>query len=283
MSVALPIRRLPENVSSHLPTSLPISTGDLRASPFLPTRDYTQFDPQAYLSEYYSDIGGENSALLQFFVSAYRTLPPTSTLLDFGGGPTLYQLIAAVNHAKSIHFCDYLEANLSEILKWLRHKKTAFSWRLFVQATLEIENGRPCSQTEVERRETELRRLITRVTTCDIRNDPPVSGSGNYDAVVSNFCAEAAASTRHEWLIFLRHIISLARPGGKIILSSVKEASSYTVGTKVFSAVQLNEGDLAWGLIAAGCRPESIHIHSVPADRPSRHYQGIMLATAERR
>lgn len=282
MSATFPTSRLQESFENPISSSTFIPVEDTSRVDLHTTRDYTQFDPRAYLREYYSDIGGENYALLEFFVGAYRTLPANSTLLDFGGGPTLYQLIAAVSHVKTIHFCDYLVANLAEVLKWLRHGSAAFNWRPFVQATLEIERGHSCSDAAVLQREALLRRAISRVTTCDIRFNPPVRGAISYDAVVSNFCAEAAATTRHEWLIFLNRITSLVRPKGKVIITSVKEASSYSVGPRVFSAVRLNEGDLAWGLIAAGCHPESIHIRSVPSDRPSRHYQGLMLATAEK-
>jgi hypothetical protein len=249
-----------------------------------PAQEWDDFNPKAYLQEYYSDLDAENSALIQFYVDIYKTIPSNSSLLDFGGGPTIYPLIGAVNKVKEIHFCDYLEANLSEILKWLRRKKVAFDWQPFVRATLALEKGSPCTESDIAKREEQIRKLITRLTRCDARLNPPVHGSvQKYDVVVSNFCAESATDDRQQWRTFMYNIASLVRPGGTFIISALKGAHSYPVGRKVFPAVNIDEGDLAWGLIAAGCKPESIDIRSVPADRPTRYYRGLMLATAEKR
>ena len=64
-------------------------------SPTSLTRDWTLFDPLAYLNQYSGDGGAENRALLQFLVEAYRDLPPGGLKLEFGGGPTIYPLISA--------------------------------------------------------------------------------------------------------------------------------------------------------------------------------------------
>jgi hypothetical protein len=248
-----------------------------------PAKGWEEFNPKAYLHEYYSDLGAENSALLRFFVDAYKAIPHDSSLLDFGGGPTIYPLISAANKVKEIHFCDYLEVNLSEVLKWLRRKKMAFNWQPFVSATLELELSRPCTASDIAKREEQIRRRITCLSRCDARLDPPLHGIfQKYDVVVSNFCAESATDDRHQWRTCMYNIASLVRPGGKFIISALKGAHSYPVGRKVFPAVSIDETDLAWGLITAGCKPESIDIRSVPADRPSRYYQGLMLAPAEK-
>lgn len=262
-------------ISVRNPLGLPV---------FPPAQDWEEFNPRAYLQEYYSDLGAENSALLQFFANAYKAIPYNSVLLDFGGGPTIYPLIGAANKVKEIHFCDYLPANLSEVLKWLRRKKVAFNWQPFVSATLELENGRPCTANDIAKREEQIRTRITRLSRCDARLDPPLhSPFQKYDVVVSNFCAESATDDRQQWRIFMRNIASLVRPGGKFIICALKGAHSYLVGRKVFPAVNINEADLAWGLMTAGCKPESLDIRSVPADRPSRYYEGLMFAVAEKR
>jgi hypothetical protein len=251
--------------------------------PFPPAKDWQEFDPKAYLREYYSDLETENSALVQFFVDVYKTIPNASSLLDFGGGPTIYSLIGAVNKVKEIHICDYLEANLSEILQWLRGDKNAFDWQPFVSATLTLEKDRPCTPSDIAEREEQLRKRITRLSRCNARLNPPLPGSVHkYDVVLSTFCAESATDNRQHWRTFMFNIASLVRPGGKFITSALKGAHSYSVGRKIFPAVNLDEADFAWGLITAGCKPESIYIRSIPADRPSRYYQGLMLATAEK-
>jgi hypothetical protein len=245
------------------------------------TRDWTEFDPIAYLSEYYTDLGDENRSLLQFFVEAYRDVAPNSKLLDFGGGPTIYPLIAAVNKIQEIHVCDHLESNLREVQRWLCGEASAFDWRAFVSMTLDLEKGRPCSTTEIVQREAEIRTRVTRIGRCDARRDPPIPGiRQKYDVVVTNFCAESATDDRWQWCLFMRNITSLLKPGGKLILSALKEATCYSVGSKIFPAVSIGVDDLAYALVNSDFEPESIVINSVPADRPTRPYQGLMFARA---
>ena len=83
--------------------------------------------------------------------------------------------------------------------------------------------------------------------------------------------------------MFLRNIASLVRPGGRLVMTALKGATSYRVGAELFPAVSIAEGDLRRGLCDAGLAAESVSIESVPADRPHRGYQGILLALAARR
>jgi hypothetical protein len=101
-----------------------------------------------------------------------------------------------------------------------------------------------------------------------------------YDVVVSNFCAESATEDVQEWRRFVRNITSLIRPGGRLIMSTLKGATSYGVGKEIFPAVNIMEEDLIELLVDIGFDCNSIQIDSVPADRPSRHYQGLMFVTA---
>jgi NNMT/PNMT/TEMT family len=245
------------------------------------TRDWAEFDPRAYLNEYYADLGDENRALVQFFVEAYRSIPPNSMLLDFGGGPTIYPLIAAVTRVKEIHFCDYLELNLREVQTWLRGEVSAFDWRAFVRMTLELEKGRPCSAAEILQREAEIRKRVTRLSYCNAYCVPPITdGRQMYDVIATNFCAESVTDDWRQWCMFVHNITSLLKPGGKLILSALKGAKCYSVGSKIFPAVSIVESDLTYVLTHSGFEPESIVIRSVPADRPTRNYRGLMFALA---
>jgi len=243
-------------------------------------RDWSAFSPQAYLHEYYADIGAENLALLRFLVKSLRDILPRSVLLDFGGGPTIYALIAASARASEMHFCDYLHSNLEEVQKWLMGSQDAFDWTQFIKTTLVLE-GRDYSAEGVKARQRIIRRKVTRVMSCDANRTTPVEGiTWQYDVLVSNFCAESATNDWEQWRTFVQNITSLIKPRGKLVLSALKGADSYSVGDKVFPAVFVLEDDLAQVLRDVGFCEDSIQIESVPADRPSRHYQGLMLATA---
>ncbi len=243
-------------------------------------RDWSAFNPQAYLREYYADMGAENLTLLQFLVRSFRDIPPDSTLLDFGGGPTIYTLITASAQVREIHFCDYLEANLEAVQKWLYGDADAFDWTHFIKTTLVLE-GRDYSHESVQAREKQIRQNVTQVMSCDANRPSPLhENARQYDVLVSNFCAESATNDGEQWRWFVQNITSLLSPGGRLVMSALKGADSYAVGDEVFPAVFILEDDLLQALGDAGFAEDSIQIESVPADRPSRHYQGLMLATA---
>jgi nicotinamide N-methyltransferase len=244
------------------------------------TNDYATFDPQAYLQEYYADVGAENLALLRFLVKAFCDVPVHSLTLDFGGGPTLYGAIVAAGWVDEIHLADYHESNIAQVQKWLNRDPSAFDWHPFIETTLQLE-GKDVSLESVIWREEQTRRRVTRLMLCNARSSCPIDGvSQRYDVLMTNFCAEAAADDKAQWQHCMGNIVSLLRPGGRIVLSAVKGACSYAVGDTAFLAVNIQECDLRRVLLKTGFAEESIVIESVPADRPDRHYQGLMFATA---
>jgi hypothetical protein len=247
-------------------------------------QDWSQFEPRAYLHEYYSDLGAENIALLRFFAESYGELPSGGLLLDFGGGPTIYPLISATTCVAEIHFSDYLESNLREVRRWLSGDTAAFDWNPFIRKALELETGRPCTDREVEQRARKIRACITCITRCDASRTPPIDAPmASYDIVLSNFCAESATADREQWRAYMANISSLLRPGGALIVSALKGASQYAVGDCSFAALDISEDDLLETLEENGFPRKSIDLRSVPADRPTRDYQGLMMALARKR
>jgi hypothetical protein len=244
------------------------------------TRDWSIFNAQSYLQEYYADIGAENLAILHFLVRTLGKISPQSRLLDFGGGPTIYSLIASANRACEIHFCDYLESNLEQVRMWLNGHPQAFDWTEFIKTTLLLE-GNDYSRQGILSRENEIRKRVTQVLQCDANLPQPIQTNGvGYDVLVSNFCAESATDSMEQWYRFVENITSLIRPGGRLVMSTLKGASSYGVGAETFPAVNIMEDDLFELLIETGFDSNTICIESVPADRPSRHYQGLIFVTA---
>ena len=246
------------------------------------THNWAEFNPRDYLQEYYSDVGPENLALLQFAVKAFRTIPPTSVLLDFGGGPTIYPLIAAANSVAEIHFGDYLDENLDEVRHWLQDEPSAFDWREFVKVTLELESQSNHVAQAISQRETLIRQRVTQVFKCDANDSPPINAPHSYDALVTNFCAESATDDWAQWRRFFSNIVSLLKPKGFLLLSALKGATCYTVGDKLFPAVSLKESDLTQALIEEGFDQKSIILERIPADRPSRQYEGLIVILAQK-
>lgn len=247
------------------------------------TQDWSQFDPSAYLDEYYGDIGPENLALLRFLVDTYRKIPKGGALLDFGGGPTIYPLISAVARVDEIHFSDYLEANLEEVRRWIAAEPTAFDWDAFIRKALELETARPSTDAEVVGRANEIRERVTRLLRCDASRTPPVEDSNRlYDVLLTNFCAESATSDRREWRTYMANILSLLKPGGWLVISALTGATRYLVGARSFPAVDISEGELIDLLQEHGFPRSGIEMRCVSADRATRDYKGLMLAIARK-
>lgn len=243
-------------------------------------RDWSDFSARDYLQEYYADMGGENVALVQFLVDAFRRVQPTMTVLDFGGGPTLYTLIAAANKVQSIDFCDYLQSNLDEINRWLQNDPSTFDWTHFITKTLELEHH-DSSPSSVNVRAAQIRQHTTRVMLCDASLPQPLYDLPyTYDVLVSNFCVESATDDFDQWRRYFHNMVSLLKPNGQLFTSALRGATSYSVGEHIFPAVYIHERQLHDMLIETGFDPATIHISSVPADRPSRHYDGLMMARA---
>lgn len=253
------------------------------ARPLEFTQDWTHFDPVAYLDEYYGDLGPENLALLEFMVEAYQRIPKGGMLLDFGGGPTIYPLISAIHRVDEIHFADYLEANLEEVRRWLDADPTAFDWSPFIRKALELESGGTCSEEACEQRASELRERITRVLRCDASKASPIPGMDRpYDIVLTNFCAESATDNPSEWRSYMRNIVSVLKPRGWLVISALAGATQYAVGPHSFPAVDISEQDLLRMLEEMGFSSAHVRVRSVPADRPTRDYKGLMLAVAQK-
>jgi len=257
-----------------------------------PTTDYNLFVPRDYLNEYYRTVDVENEALLRFFAELARECRPESLVLDLGCGPTLYTLFSLARACAEIHMCDYLEANLAEIRRWLNADPDAFDWTPFTRKALELEamlessNDANTAREDIVAREALLRRKVTQVFKCDIRASAPLGIAGNtrYDLIVSVSCLEIVAHDLAEWREFLGHATSLLKPGGTLALMTLADATTYRSGERLFATATVNQSSLTEGLIDAGYRSDSIRVQYVPAQDPERsHYAGFLLSAAQKR
>ena len=158
--------------------------------------------------------------------------------------------------------------------------RTAFDWSHFIRAALHIEDNNGSSATDILERAAQMRTSVTSIGRCDVRQMPPLVRPQQYDIVSSNFCAESITDSRQEWRAFVGNISSLVAAGGILLMTALKKATCYSVGRVFFPAVSIDESDLTAVLQDSGFSTQHLVIRSVPADRPSRHYKGLMLAAA---
>jgi SAM-dependent methyltransferase len=237
---------------------------------------YSQFVPQEYLAEYYVQLSEENAFLLDFYHEIYRHMPVGLSVLELGGGPTIYQLLSASRCAREILFTDFLAANRREVERWLKGAAGAFDWSRYIQRVASLE-----SDVDAEALAARLRGCIRRVAPCDLTRENPLAPDvrTDFDIVSSAFCLEAVTQDPADFTMFLRRIHALLRPGGSLVAVLVRDSLAYKVGSHFFPACPLNEATLAAALRGNGYR----RVRLQTLETSCLHgYTGIMAVVAER-
>ncbi len=216
-----------------------------------PTSEAVQqviINPQAYLAQYYEgDVDPGNKALLRFYAKVYKDLEGRS-LLEFGGGPTIYSIITAARTASWIHFCDYNAECLSEVNKWLMEDSSAFDWSRFTDYALYCEKGsreRP-SEEDIQVRHRLIRQRIRKISRCDIFADDPLLGSsmGPYGVVAQTFCLDDLTQDKREWFHLNQKLANLVGKDGLFITVTLLNASYWTLPGVTYPAVTLTPADI---------------------------------------
>jgi hypothetical protein len=261
-----------------------------------------EFGAREYLLNYYKqadlelvrkyvvqkDAAAETMRIMMFLDSTCAPLAAATfgkekaTLLELGGGPTLYQLMNIVNEVKEIHFTDFVEDNLHEVRLWKDADPNAYDWNQFLEAALMLKkDSSKVSPEEVKSLEYELRNKITRIGHCDIFQPDLGVEKENYEIISSHFVAESATSSRTEWQKALENMHRKLAPKGLLVMSALRGAKgSYKVLEKEFPAVELYEDDMQIGLQAAGF--SVIRISSIHTEEKSNNYEGFMFVIAQK-
>jgi hypothetical protein len=164
--------------------------------------DYTtQWQPRAYLTEYYGEVQPDERFAMEFLIESLRRVAPVSVALEFGCGPTVHHALPLIPIAAEIHLAEYLSNNRDEVQSWLNHDADAFNWRHFTTETLELEGHQTFVDEDVREREAQLRERVTQVIAGDAFAPDPLGleKRGFYPLVTSHYCAEACTTDKAEW------------------------------------------------------------------------------------
>lgn len=250
------------------------------------------FDPKDYLKEYYLELDKENRGLLKFFARAYEEMDSEAAMhsglnfLEFGGGPTIYQLISASKKTATITFADYLKGNLDEVSLWKRDSKKAFNWDPYFYEVLRLEKMSDITENDIEARKGLLRKKMTHFLLCDAFEENPLGEEykSTFDVVSSNFVADSITTKWETWEQLIKNTTSLLKPNGTLILTSLKEAEFYLIGDRQFPAVYLTEDHVLDSLRRLGF--QNYFMKSIAAETEEqkryRGYNGLILIKASR-
>lgn len=230
--------------------------------------NYSDWNPQKYLAEYYTGIHPDVQTTIEFLVQMFHFMPPSPLMLEFGCGPSLSYIFPAISKVQEIHLAEYLADNRAEVQKWIEGRNDAYDWQEFTLATLKMEGNPEPTATEVKVREQQARERITQILPCNVLKANPlgIKKRGFYPLVVSNYCIEAVSTSIEQWQVYMGNVMSLVKPGGTLILSACGGAvdSFYRVGESKFPCTNINGQDFLTSLSDNGFTDIDLRIRHVP-------------------
>ncbi|XP_073511542.1 indolethylamine N-methyltransferase-like, partial [Phyllobates terribilis] len=178
------------------------------------------------------------------------------TLLDFGTGPTIYQLLSACEVFDKIIVSDFLEQNRAEIQKWLKKDPDAFDWTHILKFVCELEGNRE----DYEKKADKLRSKVKEVLKCDaLKRNPydPVVVSP-VDCLLTCLCLEVACKDIKSFCEVLKNFKDLIKSGGHLVLVSVLNTTYYYVGKTYFGSLSTEKEELEEAFKEAGYQIEKM-------------------------
>ena len=213
-------------------------------------KDYhNKFDPKAYLKNY-SQVESSSEFSLRCFHEFWSKMAKRNArVLNFGGGPAIYDLISAAPYAEEIIFAEYSEENRREVAAWREKSPDAHDWSPYFKFVVQRLESKGSDEALI--REAELRKNLTHILPSDIALEDPVkwpstwtSQLGSFDVVTTSFCIEAAVKSEIEYGIAITKLKKYLKPGGYLVMHSSIGETFYTVGKEKFRCYFVSENQI---------------------------------------
>ena len=219
-----------------------------------------QFNSKQFLQTFRSTIDSEWNTRFRLkqrhnFFQKYSAKWDSSSakLLEFGGGPTLLDLISAAPHVAEIVHTTYTPGEREEIEKWMNRSEGAHDWtQALKHVVCELESNK---RDDAWREREELIRSRLKITFGDITQEHPVSSNGEkelFSVVSTTFCLESACKTYTEYKRAVKKMARLLKLGGYLVMLVVEEQTFYTVGEQKWPILTLSLAQVKEALDEAG-------------------------------
>ena len=250
---------------------------------------HNYFDPKIYLDQYYEKLKGDENdygsavpiiKAFHEFWSTFHKAPKGADVryLEFGGGPSIANLVFACPKVDHIVFAEYAEVNRQAVKSWIAGDPDAYDWMPLIEiAVLELEQGRgivesPVVRTDEEKldcvnRANELKRKIKSVVPCDVTKAPIVQLDADdvakpFDVVSSSLCLYVCVSSEVHYKNTVAELCKLLKPNGYLFILGFIEQTFYPVGEEKFSTFPLTEKMVKEAMNEAGM--EILKFVSIP-------------------
>ncbi|KAK3593402.1 hypothetical protein CHS0354_021981 [Potamilus streckersoni] len=213
----------------------------------LTTHRDVEFDPETYVTTYYSRVAGEEGDMLTFFLdglkNAFKSGAITGMkLLDIGTGPILHTAFCAAPWFEEITLSDFAHINLEFLQKW-KEGEISHMDPVFEYLVEKNEKG-----MDVDKRQDELRRKIKHIVHCDVTLPNPIAATPVdgvvFDAITSSLCLEAASVTLDDYAKTVQNLSSLLKPGGHLVIIGVLEETFYRIGDVRFKCTYISKNQV---------------------------------------
>ncbi len=202
--------------------------------------DFGKFDSRGYLEDYYSEFNFVAGCLMHFYNDAYEGVNG-GKMLEIGGGPTVYQLMAASRRVDSILFTDFSEGNRREVEQFRANGADAFKWDDWLRFQLFLEGGNMSAES-IEALRRRVAGRITGIVPCDLKLERPVTTDEKFDVVSVNFCPESITDDEGRFQTYLKKCFSYLKKGGLLVLCLLRNSDYYEVNGLNFPAFRVDEG-----------------------------------------
>lgn len=226
---------------------------------------------ELHVAETQSTVSLENYSVYDFL--ARRALPAMLrlkpddhfTILDIGGGPTVYQHIPLLGVSKTITHAEFLDSNRRAVSTW--KNGGGYDWSSYVvcwQAFLSLhpeaysmavdevrELLRSLSVTDSDNYTQAMRKKIEQVIPVDVFDDHMIPESKKFDVVsmskwgsveliTSHFCIESSTSDPEKWKKGIENIGNQVEGNGFLLMTAIRNAEWYKVGDNKLPAVPVD-------------------------------------------
>ncbi|XP_040069094.1 indolethylamine N-methyltransferase-like [Ixodes scapularis] len=222
-----------------------------------------QFVGRTYVDRYVAGKFSSSQAekLHRFF---HSDLIQGETLLDAGSGPVILNALMTSGRFKLIELSDLVEDNRLELKKWMNRDEDAIDWSLFAEKIAAVEGYSDIKKGAIEILE-RTRAAIHNVVPCGVleRGVLPVEHRENFDVVISSGCLESAAVDVESYRRVVCNVVTLAKPGGLLVIFGVGGLNEYQVGSADFTVMNLTENVLKEAMTDAGLQIELYRPHKI--------------------
>ncbi|KAM9299121.1 indolethylamine N-methyltransferase-like [Gastrophryne carolinensis] len=160
-------------------------------------------------------------------------------LIDMSCGPLIHHLHSPSGYFKEIVLMRATDGCIFELRRWLHDRTGAFCWKHTSSFVAEKQGkGDMCEHNEMQ-----LKNKVRHVIKCDLGKDnitdPVKTPQG--DCIITLWLLEAISTNQNDYLRYLRKMLGCLKPGGRLILLGLLNATYYINNGERFHSFTYNK------------------------------------------